>query len=69
MRGWGKGYVWINGRNIGRYWSAGPQQAMFVPASWLKAGENEVIVLDLQTGGPRSLSASPQQIWDLPGSV
>lgn len=69
MRGWGKGYVWINGRNIGRYWSAGPQQTMFVPASWLKAGENEVVVLDLLTGGPRALSASPRQVWDLPGAV
>jgi beta-galactosidase len=68
MRGWGKGYVWINGRNIGRYWSAGPQQAMFVPASWLKAGDNEVIVLDLLSGGPRALSGSPRQIWDLPGA-
>jgi beta-galactosidase len=69
MRGWGKGYVWVNGRNIGRYWSAGPQQALFVPGSWLKAGQNEVVVLDLHTGGPRSLSGSPHQIWDLPGSA
>ena len=69
LRGWGKGYVWVNGRNIGPYWSAGPQQAMFVPGSWLKPGDNEVIVLDLLGGGPRALSGSPRQIWDLPGSV
>ena len=69
MRGWGKGYVWINGTNIGRYWSAGPQQAMFVPGAWLKPGRNEVVVLDLHEGGDRSLSGSPKQIWDLPGSV
>ncbi|CAL4869793.1 Beta-galactosidase (plasmid) [Asticcacaulis sp. MM231] len=68
MRGWGKGHVWINGHNLGRYWSVGPQQALFVPASWLKAGENEVIVLDLHPGSDRSLAASPKQIWDLPGS-
>ncbi|MBW8735406.1 MAG: beta-galactosidase, partial [Asticcacaulis sp.] len=69
MRGWGKGYVWINGINIGRYWSVGPQQAMFVPGSWLKPGRNEVVVLDLLEGGDRSLSGSPKQVWDLPGSV
>jgi beta-galactosidase len=69
MRGWGKGYVWVNGHNIGRYWSAGPQQAMFVPGSWLKAGTNEVVVLDLLDGGARAMSGSPKQIWDLPGAV
>lgn len=69
MRGWGKGYVWVNGHNIGRYWSAGPQQAMFVPGDWLKAGTNEVIVLDLYDGGDRSLSGTPREVWYLPGSV
>jgi beta-galactosidase len=69
LRGWGKGYVWINGHNLGRYWSVGPQQALFVPAPWLKAGENEVIVLDLHSGGERTLLGRRQQIWDLPGAV
>lgn len=69
MRGWGKGYVWINGYNIGRYWSAGPQQAMYVPASWLKAGQNEIVVLDLYDEGDRSIAGNDHQIWDLGGSV
>jgi beta-galactosidase len=69
MRGWGKGYVWINGHNLGRYWSVGPQQALFVPAPWLKAGENEVIVLDLHSDGERTLAGGKRQIWDLPGVV
>ncbi len=29
---WGKGVVWINGFNLGRYWSRGPQRTLFVPA-------------------------------------
>jgi beta-galactosidase len=69
VRGWGKGYVWINGRNLGRYWSIGPQRALFVPAPWLKVGENEVIVLDLHCGGERTLAGGKRQIWDLPGVV
>lgn len=69
MRGWGKGYVWVNGHNIGRYWSVGPQQSLFVPGSWLKAGRNEVVVLDLHDGAERALSGSPRQVWDLPGAV
>ncbi|HEY8993268.1 MAG TPA: beta-galactosidase [Lacunisphaera sp.] len=47
MSPWGKGFVWVNGHNLGRYWNIGPQQTMYVPAPWLKAGDNEVIILDL----------------------
>jgi beta-galactosidase len=47
MRTWGKGFVWVNGHNLGRYWSIGPQQTMYVPGPWLKDGDNEVIILDL----------------------
>ncbi|MGZ3752494.1 MAG: glycoside hydrolase family 35 protein, partial [Mucilaginibacter sp.] len=31
MRNWEKGIVWINGHNLGRYWSIGPQQTLYVP--------------------------------------
>ncbi|HYO23906.1 MAG TPA: beta-galactosidase [Lacipirellulaceae bacterium] len=47
MRPWGKGYVWVNGHNLGRFWNIGPQQTMYVPGPWLKKGENEIIILDL----------------------
>ncbi|WP_323122260.1 beta-galactosidase [Burkholderia alba] len=47
MSGWTKGVVWVNGRNLGRYWSIGPQTRLYCPAPWLKAGANEVIVFDL----------------------
>lgn len=43
----GKGQVWINGHAIGRYWSIGPQQTLYVPGCWLKKGKNEVVVLDI----------------------
>jgi beta-galactosidase len=47
MRPWGKGFVWVNGHNLGRYWNIGPQQTMYVPGPWLKPGANEIVVLDL----------------------
>jgi beta-galactosidase len=47
MREWNKGYLWINGRLLGRYWHIGPQQRLFCPGCWLREGENEVLVLDL----------------------
>lgn len=47
LPGWGKGYVWVNGFALGRYWDRGPQRTLYVPAPVLHAGENEVVVLEL----------------------
>ena len=47
MEAWGKGQVYINGHAIGRFWSIGPQQTLYVPGCWLKKGKNEIIVLDV----------------------
>ncbi len=44
---WGKGQVWVNGYALGRIWSIGPQQTLYVPGCWLKKGKNEIIVLDV----------------------
>ena len=46
MANWGKGCVWVNGFNLGRYWTAGPQQALYLPGELLQA-ENEIVVLEL----------------------
>lgn len=43
---WNKGVVWVNGHNLGRYWQIGPQQTLYLPAPWLKAGRNEVVVYE-----------------------
>ena len=52
MSDWGQGIVWINGRCLGRHWSIGPTQTMYLPGPWLREGRNEVVVLDL-TGPQR----------------
>ncbi len=46
MGSWGKGHVWINGHNLGRYWDIGPQQTVYVPAPWLRKGENTIVVFE-----------------------
>ncbi|XP_065896508.1 beta-galactosidase-1-like protein 2 isoform X3 [Dysidea avara] len=40
MSGWSKGVVFINGVNIGRYWSVGPQYSLYIPAPLLRRGPN-----------------------------
>lgn len=53
MSTFGKGMVWVNGHNLGRYWKIGPQQTLYVPGCWLKKGENELLILDtLPTESP-----------------
>ena len=48
---WGKGEVYVNGHAMGRFWSIGPQQTLYVPGCWLRKGQNEIVVLDIV--GPR----------------
>ena len=46
MKNWGKGIVFINGYNLGRYWKIGPQQTLYLPGCWLKKGVNSIVVFD-----------------------
>ncbi len=46
--GWTKGVAFINGFNLGRYWAIGPQKTLYIPAPLLKAGENELILFELE---------------------
>ena len=52
--GLSKGQVFVNGNNLGRYFTAtadgkavGPQRWLYVPGSWLEPGnENEILIFD-----------------------
>jgi beta-galactosidase len=46
---WGKGMAWVNGFPLGRYWRRGPQRTLYVPRPVVRAGGNEVVVLELAT--------------------
>lgn len=48
-----KGQCYVNGRHLGRYFSAtatgkrvGPQTGLELPASWLHEGDNEIVLFD-----------------------
>ena len=59
LAGYRKGMAWVNGHNLGRFWDIGPQQRLYVPASWLRTGRNEVVVLDLHRTEPAPLRGHP----------
>jgi len=65
MSNWGKGMVWVNGYNIGRFWKIGPQQTLFMPGCWLRKGTNEVVVLDLETPTTASIEGVAKPILDI----
>jgi beta-galactosidase len=46
---WGKGFVYVNGFNVGRYWPlAGPQMTMYIPKELLLRGQNEIVIVEYQ---------------------
>uniref|UniRef100_A0A665W4F9 Beta-galactosidase n=1 Tax=Echeneis naucrates TaxID=173247 RepID=A0A665W4F9_ECHNA len=50
LPGWAKGVIFINGLNLGRYWSIGPQQTLYLPGPFVNSGINQVIVFEEQEG-------------------
>ena len=63
MHGFGKGVVFVNGHNLGRYWEIGPQYSLYVPGVWLKQGSNEIVIFDqLNHSQMHSISATAKPV-------
>jgi len=65
MHGFGKGFVYVNGHNLGKYWEIGPTQTIYVPAGWLKKGKNEVVVFDELRSGHTELKTLDRPVLDV----
>lgn len=55
LNGFTKGYVFVNGFNLGRYWKKGPQHSLYIPGALIKES-NEIIVLELDGSITNSVS-------------
>ncbi|XP_028818023.1 beta-galactosidase-1-like protein 2 isoform X2 [Denticeps clupeoides] len=61
LLGWNKGVVFVNGHLLGRYWFIGPQHVLYLPAPFLKSGNNQVTVFEEQiAGGQIQFTTSPE---------
>ena len=40
----------MNGFNVGRYYTAGPQKSLYIPGPLLKQGDNQIIVFENYLG-------------------
>jgi hypothetical protein len=60
-----KGVLFVNGENLGRYWTIGTQQELFVPGAYLKQdADNVVLVLELEPGtGNRVARGVAKRSW------
>jgi hypothetical protein len=52
LTGMSKGYVLLNGHDLGRYWQIGPQEDYKLPMDWLKESGNELTLFDEQGKKP-----------------
>jgi beta-galactosidase len=64
MHAFGKGFVFLNGHNLGKYWNLGPQQTLYVPSVWLRKGKNELVIFDQLKSAHTSVSALDHSILD-----
>lgn len=58
--GFGKGCIFINGFNLGRFWEIGPQKRLYLPAPLLKKGKNSIIVFETEGKAGCSLTLKDQ---------
>jgi beta-galactosidase len=51
LPGWSKGFVWLNGTLLGRYWDIGPQATLYAASPLWRDGINDIVVLEMLTPG------------------
>ena len=61
--GWGKGCVFVNGFNIGRFWEIGPQETLYIPGPLLKNGQNEIIIFETEGKRSSSITLCDEMKW------
>ena len=62
---WSKGFAFVNGFFLGRYWRNGPQRTLYVPSPTTRAGANRLVVLELeQLVSPRAVFACTPALGD-----
>ena len=68
MEGFHKGFVTVNGFNIGRYYNdSTPQKTLYVPATLLREGDNEIVVFEADRTERTSIEFKDAPVFcDLP---
>ena len=59
--GLSRGFVWLNGHNLGRYPEKIAVDGLYLPEPWLKAGGNEVVIFDEEGFAPSAVKLTVEQ--------
>jgi len=51
LAGMSRGFVWLNGHNLGRYPEKVPVEGLYLPEPWLIAGGNSLVIFDEEGHG------------------
>ena len=62
MRGFTNAIVYVNGFNLGRFITGGPQYTLYLPGTLLEE-ENEIVVLELQKTNKKSITLTEKPIF------
>ena len=63
MSGFGKGVVFVNQQNIGRFWEKGPILSLYLSKGYLKKGENEIVVFETEGRYRERLAFSQKPVY------
>jgi beta-galactosidase len=50
--GLSRGFIWLNGHNLGRYPELSPIDSIYLPECWLKRGKNALEIFDEEGQSP-----------------
>lgn len=59
----GKGVVFVNDVNIGRFWEVGPTLSLYIPKSFLRSGKNELIIFETEGRYSQEVNLSEKPIF------
>jgi len=58
-----KGMLWLGSHALGRFWSIGPQYALYAPGPWLSRGPNAIFLFDLMGSPDEHLGSVAETIF------
>lgn len=59
----GKGVVFINNFNIGRFWEIGPTLSLYIPAPLLNKGENRIVIFETEGKYTENITLSDKPLY------
>ncbi len=59
--GLSRGFIWLNGHNLGRYPEKLPVNGLYLPEPWLNAGSNELVIFDEEGHSPAGVTLTVEQ--------